>query len=399
MTSEKNPSAPQKVPAEQPKGDRSKGSGRSSDFVIFILELLIPVVLTSALIYWVSGILGIWNLNRTLALVIITIALVVFSLFISITLDGFTLPMRQKSDAGRIFNRANSRARLVKFILGGLVIPIAVFAAANLVSLPTHETAISILMRPRSLTPKAPLVVAIGNTIINSTNSSTKVQGIKTLQTFPATDSLAQLFRVLTDDPAALSDASEYEALSKAIASYGLEAKPQLLTAFNQVDPTQRKGYSTPSGDPFDRYFSASFEGLRKEIGDLTTDQAVKEANLARIDSVEADLKVGLSKMAAEPVSAGSGAPLLDFVMDTFLEMNVKQEPELLLLAKKTATDATYAESTRGQALLLIAKLGGKDEINGLYSFMEEPSDLVQAKALEAIALLETKEAPPAKSK
>jgi hypothetical protein len=30
---------------------------------------------------------------------------------------------------------------------------------------------------------------------------------------------------------------------------------------------------------------------------------------------------------------------------------------------------------------------------------MEEPSDLVQAKALEAIALLETKEAPPAKTK
>ncbi len=175
----KNPSAPQKVPAEQPKERRSEGGGRSSDFVIFVLELLLPVALTSALIYWASGILGIWNLNRTLALVIIAIALVVFSLFISISLDGITLPMRQKSDAGRIFNRANARARLVKFILGGLVIPIAVFAAANLVSLPTHETVISVLMRPRSLPPKAPLVVAIGNTIINSANSATKVQGIK----------------------------------------------------------------------------------------------------------------------------------------------------------------------------------------------------------------------------
>ena len=399
MTSEKNPSAPQKVPAEQPKERRSEGGGRSSDFVIFVLELLLPVALTSALIYWASGILGIWNLNRTLALVIIAIALVVFSLFISISLDGITLPMRQKSDAGRIFNRANARARLVKFILGGLVIPIAVFAAANLVSLPTHETVISVLMRPRSLPPKAPLVVAIGNTIINSANSATKVQGIKTLQTFPAADSLAQLFRVLKDDPNALTDASEYEALSKAIASYGLEAKPGLLTAFNQVDPTQRKGYSIPSSDPFDRYFSASFEGLSKEIGDLTTDQTVKDAYLARIDSAEADLKAELSKVAAESVSAGSGAPLLDFVMDTFLEMNIKQEPELLLFAKKTADDATYADNVRGQALLLIAKLGGKDEINGLYSFMEDPSDLVQAKALEAIALLETKEAPPAKTK
>ncbi len=210
---------------------------------------------------------------------------------------------------------------------------------------------------------------------------------------------MAQLFRVLKDDPNALTDASEYEALSKAIASYGLEAKPGLLTAFNQVDPTQRKGYSIPSSDPFDRYFSTPFEGLRKEIGDQNTDQAVKDANLARIDSVEADLKAELSKVTAESVNAGSGAPMLDFVMDTFLEMNIKQESELLLLVKKTAADTTYADNTRGQALLLIAKLGGKEELDGLYPFMEDPSDLVQAKALEAIALLETKEAPPAKTK
>ena len=45
----------------------------------------------------------------------------------------------------------------------------------------------------------------------------------------------------------------------------------------------------------------------------------------------------------------------------------------------------------RGQALLLIAKLGGKDDLEGLYAYLESPSALLQARAMQAIGALHSK--------
>jgi hypothetical protein len=45
----------------------------------------------------------------------------------------------------------------------------------------------------------------------------------------------------------------------------------------------------------------------------------------------------------------------------------------------------------RGQALQLTAKLGGKDDLDGLYAYLESPSALLQAHAMRAIAALQSK--------
>ena len=45
----------------------------------------------------------------------------------------------------------------------------------------------------------------------------------------------------------------------------------------------------------------------------------------------------------------------------------------------------------RGQALLLIAKLGGKDDLDGLYAYLESPSPLLRTRATQAIATLQSK--------
>lgn len=59
--------------------------------------------------------------------------------------------------------------------------------------------------------------------------------------------------------------------------------------------------------------------------------------------------------------------------------------------ARQTAADATWPDAVRGQALLLIAKLGGKDDLEGLYGYLESPSTPLQARAMQAIAALQSK--------
>ena len=362
-------------------------------FILFLLELLLPVTLTAGLFYWLSGILPLWNLNHTFALVILAILLVALSFIFSVVLDAITLPFRRRSANHSIFNRVDARSRLVKFILAGVVIPIGVFTVAVLVRFPGPETAITLLLQRRSVSSKASHAVLIGEAILQSANPATKVLGIKTLQTLPAADAQQQLLRLLQDDPGTLSDAAVSEALSKAIASYGLAAKPELLGIFNQVDPTRRKGDLASGNDLFQRYFSASFEGLKKEIGDQNP-----AANLANIDAAAAELQAQLSQVQASLASAGGGDPRLGFVLHTFLGMDTSQDPDLLALAKKVAADDTYSDGVRGLAILLIGKLGGSNELDGLYATMQGGSELLQAKALEAIGLLQAKE-PASKTK
>ncbi len=63
----------------------------------------------------------------------------------------------------------------------------------------------------------------------------------------------------------------------------------------------------------------------------------------------------------------------------------------MLAFARQTAADERWSDSIRGQALLLTAKLGGKDEREGLYAYLDNSSALLQAYALRALASLEAK--------
>ncbi len=70
--------------------------------------------------------------------------LVALSLFVSLSVDAFTLERRRRSGKRRLLNRAGPRSRLFKLILGGVVIPIAALSAANLLELPDHQTPMTI---------------------------------------------------------------------------------------------------------------------------------------------------------------------------------------------------------------------------------------------------------------
>jgi hypothetical protein len=76
----------------------------------------------------------------------------------------------------------------------------------------------------------------IGDAVIRSNNPVAKEQGIKTLQAIHSPEALDQLVRILKEG-SALQDAGEYAALSQALASYGVQAKPKLLDVFQKAPP------------------------------------------------------------------------------------------------------------------------------------------------------------------
>jgi hypothetical protein len=55
------------------------------------------------------------------------------------------------------------------------------------------------------------------------------------------------------------------------------------------------------------------------------------------------------------------------------------------------AADAKYPAGLRGKALLLIGKLGGKDEYPLLYTYLQTDNEFLQESALRAIAELQAK--------
>jgi hypothetical protein len=348
------------------------------------------VALSAAFLLVVTSYISFWDLHTPMGLGVFGLLLVAVSLFVSIRVDAVTLARRQKRGKKQLLNRADARSRLVKFVLGGVLIPIGALAAANLVELPNNRTPMSLAIRFTVAKPEVSRAEQLGNAVLRAETPATKVQGILALQTMSSAEVLDQLLRLLSDDPMALNDGSEYQALSRALASYGVQARPKLLQRFSQFSPSLRHGAAGPGGDLFERHFSAAFDGLKSEIAGRNADPAAKVAELARLQAAQADLQRALSQVETYTL-ASQGSSLPAFIMQTLLQMGLKQDADLLAFARQTAADATWSDTVRGQALLLIAKLGTKDDLDGLYAYLESPSRLLQARAIQAIAALQSK--------
>jgi len=318
------------------------------------------VALSAALLLVIASYTSHWDLHSPVGLGFFGLLLVVLSLFLSLRVDALTLGRRRRAGKRQLLNRADARSRLVKFILGGVVIPIVALTAAIRIELPNHQTPMTLLavaVRSRLANPEVDRSTRLGDAVLRSRIPAAKVQGILALQSLSSDQALDQLLRILSDDPTALQAASEYQALSAALASYGAQAKPRLLQQFDGVSPSARPGAPAPPDDPFQREIDG-----RSEAPATRASEAVP----------------------------GPGA-LPSFIMQTFLQMGLKEDADLLAFARKTAADDGWSEAVRGQALELIAKLGGKEDLDGLYAYLESPSALLQAHAMRAIAALQSK--------
>jgi hypothetical protein len=377
------------APEDEPK-EPSTQSGRTLGLGGLLIELVFPVTLSASLLLALARYTRSWNLHSPLGLGIFVVLLVALSVVMSLRADAFTLARREERGKKQLLNRADARSRLVKFILGGVAIPIGVFAAANRVELPGHQTPMALATQLTILKPASSGAEQIGKAVLRAQSQAAKVQGILALQASGSDDALQQLFLILTEDPAA-SSGSEYQPLCKAIASFGGRARAPLMQRFEHVSPAARRVAGAPAGDLFERYLSTDFQGLQGEIASRNQPGEGPERLLA----AEADLKRALERIETEttPAQGGSGLPAL--ILQTFLLMDSDQDADVLAFAQRTAADAAWSDAIRGQALLLIGKMGGKDDLEGLYAYLENPSLLIQARGMQAIAALRSKLAAP----
>lgn len=380
--------APQKTPAPSKEGTPSNLGRALSSVGIVLLEVILPAALSLVIIYYLIGYINLWSLERNTALVLFGIILVAFSLGLSVAYDSVTSPIRLKRAASRKKRVAEFRLRLVRLGVGGLLLPAALVAAANLVPLPGGGTSMTYFIQATLNKPKTTPAALIGDAIINTTNPAVELQGIKTLQSIHTADSLDQLLRVLNNGTA-LKDASAFEALSQAIASSGVTAKPKLLEAFTTAPP--ETSTSTAMVDLYNLYLAAPIATLRQAVNDQNADPKSRQAALDQLDTAVNNLKNSLGTIQSQAVNASHPASLQDFILHTFLEMDLKLDVDLLAFAKTTASNTAFSDNIRGQAFLLIAKLGGKDDFTVLYNYLGNDHDSLKIKAMEAIVALEAK--------
>ena len=394
---EKPPVAkPQEKPSEKnPAGKKKKGGKITpAQLGIFLLEILLPAVISGVLLYFLSGIVPFWSMDRNLSLVIFGIVFVVFSLAVSVFADSFTTRMRMK-DATTSKKRASVfRMRIVRIGLGGIVIPIAILATAIFVNLPFGGTSMDLYINGATHQGASTPSGAISDAVLSSSNPATKVQGILTLQALHTPEALTQLFHILTADPNALRDGGEQSALSDAIASYGTDAKTKLIEIFTGIQPASETGSAVLNDDLFTRYFSLPLDGLRAEITSQNPDPKVRDQKLAQIDALAAEMKTALRQIQAENLTDSQDALMQDFILATFLKMDIKKDADLVNFANSVAANPDFSENVRAKAILLMGKVGDDKVLNVLYSYLKSDSDIIRTRTLQAIALLQTKNLP-----
>jgi hypothetical protein len=355
----------------------------------FLLEVIIPSFVALGLLYYLSGTVNLWALDRTLALVIAIVFLVVICLILSYAIDTFLRGLRHAPPTTGKKRAAEYRLRLVRFVLGGLLIPLSLMAAANFSMLPTGGSLMDYYIRTIQTRLTTTPTSQLGDAILSSTNPATKIQGMKALEAIHTSDALDQLLRVLNSDPGVLKDAGEYEALSSAVASYGVDAKLKLLDIFTKLPPEADQASTLGGDDLYTRYFSLPAGALRSEINRQSTDSATRQAQLAKMDGLISTMKTDLAEI--QMPATGAQFTTQDFVLDTMMQMSMNSDGDLKNFASKAAANSAYSDDVRGKSLLLIARFGEKGDMGLLYPFLQSSDDYLKAKALEGITNLQMK--------
>jgi hypothetical protein len=224
-------------PAKQPE----RRGARRLGLVGFLVELVLPAALAGALLFVAASHLPLWDLRTTAGLVVFGVLLVAASVFLSIKVDGLTLARRRKAGASQLLNRAGPWPRLVKFILAGVVVPVAALVAANRVELPGHRTPMALAIAASAPAPELPWESKLAAAVLRASDPAAKVEGILALQAAATPAAFDELLRIADADPAALAGGPVSLALAKALASFGAQAAPKLLQRLAEIGPTARK--------------------------------------------------------------------------------------------------------------------------------------------------------------
>jgi hypothetical protein len=274
-------------------------------------------------------------------------------------------------------------------VAGGLIIPIGLLTAANLLFIAPGESYMTRVIN-MSLNQNVDVsMVQLGSVVANSKDPYTKIQGIKAIEAIHSSQGLEQLINVLNNDPSALTNWQVSDVLSQAIASYGVDAKPGLMTAFQaHLKTTEAANYPT---DLYDRYFAQSIASIQAQINAEPLDTKTKQSQLQQIAGLASQMQTELNNLQSASLQASGADPVLSFVLTTFNQMNITSDVDIYSLARTTTSDATLPESIRGEALLVMAKLGSKDDLTFFYQYLQDNSEVIKADALQSITILTQK--------
>ena len=360
------------------------------EVVIFLIQVLLPALITGAALYWVAGSFNLWKLDRTIALAIFAVLFILLSFII---VSFLSIPFSMGKTRRAIL------MRLVVMIVGGFIVPGLIFAGANLLYIAPGETYMARLIQVSVAAPVTVTTSPMSDAVIAAKSVNTKIEGIKAINSSHTPADLDQLFAILNNDPTDLTNQQVADALAQAIASYGTAAKPRLLAAFQQhARPGQTDTAKAPDS-LYDRYFAPSIAGLQAQITAQPSDDKTRQDRLKQVTTLATQIQSGLADLQSETFISSQGDPVLDVALDACLQMNVTSDNDLYTFAKTTAADATLPEAVRGKALLLVAKVGSKDDLPFLYKYLSDSSEIVKASAFDAISTLNPATNPPVKSK
>jgi hypothetical protein len=149
---------------------------------LFFLEILAPAFLAAVIVGVLFSSLNGWQLNRILALVIFGLGMVIFGAVAMLTVDTLTASARKKNVRLNATFGSGPRMRLVEYVLGGVVIPLALYLVAVFVPLSNGQTAMSLFISsPLVQAPSTP-PARIGALVLESPDPDTRLLGIQALQ-------------------------------------------------------------------------------------------------------------------------------------------------------------------------------------------------------------------------
>lgn len=387
-TKETRPAKPAPKPAPKPTtGDTTNA------LLINVLAVLVPALLAGLLIGWAFTALNMWQYGTTLAQVVFAVAMVAVALMLGLLLDSMLAPTRKRSRAKGVKWGTGPLARLVILVLGSLVLPLALYAGALLIRVTPQGTGMDMLVKMAAQQVRLAPPDEVGSLALQAKDPATKTLSIQVLRGFRSPDALTQLVRLAAEDRAALADAAVAAELSTAIAAYGADAKQPLFGLFTGIDPAAAAAMPT-GGDLYERYFAASFAGLQAEMNSAPAGSAAREAQAARLQAAQAQLKAALAEIQpAQTVETPGGSDVrAGFVLRTFLAMELAEDPDLLTFACNTAANEKYSAALRGEALLLIGKLGAAGDLESLYPYLKSAEPILQTRALQAITAIQAKQ-------
>lgn len=276
--------------------------------------------------------------------------------------------------------------RLLTSVIGGILIPVLVSSVVSWARVSGHSTLFTIVLGAMKAREEDTFVASIGSAIVSAESYETKVQGVYTLAAVRTSASLDELFRVIEQDPVALSDGRFYSSMSEALAFYGSDSRDRLILMLRNRDDMNSSASIWPAPGLHRKYFEGSFDELRSDVERAALDAADREAQLLRIDEAEVQIRVAMQEIESAQSLVERGDPILDFVLDTFLLMEeIEDYREIYILSKTIAADPTHLPGTRSRAILLVGKLGSEADLNVLVQYLRNEDESTRATALRAI--------------